>query len=103
VAQTKSISRRSLLVQGATLVGALGSAACDKGPSFCNDVSSLPADKQSTRTTLGYEDTSSQPGKNCAKCSQYLPPPKVSDCGQCKVLPGTVHPNGYCRAFTPKS
>ena len=98
-----SVSRRRLLVRGASLLGALGAAACSKGPSFCNDVSSLTADNQSTRNTLGYEDTSDQPGKSCVKCSQYVPPPKISDCGHCKVLPGTVHPNGYCRAFTPKA
>jgi hypothetical protein len=90
-------------MHGASAVALLGAAACNKGPSFCNDVSSLNADQQSARTNLGYEDTTSQPGKTCAKCAQYVAPPKVSDCGHCKVLPGTVHPNGYCRAFTPKT
>ena len=97
------LSRRSLLVQGASLVGLFGVSACQKGPAFCNDVSGLSSDQQNTRTTLGYEDSSDQPGKSCAKCTQYLAPPKMSDCGKCKVLPGPVHPNGYCRAFTPKA
>ncbi len=99
----RSLSRRSLLVEGASLVGFFGATACQKGPSFCNDVSALSPDQQNTRTTLGYEDASDQPGKNCAKCSQYLAPPKTDECGKCKVLPGSVHPNGYCRAFTPKA
>lgn len=98
-----SLSRRSLLLHGASLVGFFGANACQKGPSFCNDVSALGADQQNTRTTLGYEDASDQPGKSCAKCSQYLAPPKMDQCGTCKVLPGPVHPNGYCRAFTPKA
>ena len=98
------VSRRSLLLQGASLVGVLGAAACAKGPpSSCNDVSSLSSDQQNTRTTLGYADTSTEPGKNCAKCNQYVAPPKIEQCGSCKVLPGGVHPNGYCRAFTPKA
>ncbi|HTQ05973.1 MAG TPA: high-potential iron-sulfur protein [Polyangiaceae bacterium] len=97
------LSRRSLLVRGASVVGLIGVAGCQKGPSFCNDVSGLAADQQNTRTTLGYEDTSDQPGKSCAKCSQYIAPPEMSRCGNCKVLAGTVHPNGYCRAFTPKA
>ena len=97
-----SISRRSLLQNAGTAVVLLGAAACDKAPSFCNDVTSLSGDQQGQRVALGYEDTTPQPGKNCAKCSQYVPPPKASDCGGCKILPGTVHPNGYCRAFTPK-
>ncbi len=96
-------SRRSLLVHGASFVGLLGATACKNGPASCNDVSTLSADQQNTRSTLGYEDTSDQPGKTCAKCAQYVAPPKADQCGGCKVLPGTVHPNGYCRAFTPKS
>jgi len=84
-------------------VALLGTAACGKGPSFCNDVSALSAEQQTSRTGLGYEDTTSQPGKTCVKCSQYVAAEKVSDCGHCKVLPGPVHPNGYCRAYTAKS
>lgn len=101
--EARSLSRRSLLVHGASLVGFFGVTACQKGPSSCSDVSALSSDQQNTRATLGYEDLSEQPGKNCAKCSQYLAPPKMDQCGGCKVLPGTVHPNGYCRAFTPKA
>lgn len=97
------VSRRSLLVHGATFAGLLGAAACKNGPASCNDVSTLSADQQNTRSTLGYEDSSDQPGKNCAKCAQYVAPPHADQCGGCRVLPGTVHPNGYCRAFTPKS
>lgn len=97
------VSRRSLLVHGASSVALFGAAACGKGPSFCNDVSSLSADQQSARQSLGYEDATPQPGRTCVKCSQYVPAEKVSDCGHCKLLPGTVHPNGYCRAYTPKS
>jgi hypothetical protein len=98
----RTLPRRLLIVEGASLLGLLA-AGCQKGPSFCNDVSSLSADQQTSRNTLGYEETSHEPGKNCAKCNQYLPPPSAEQCGHCKVLPGSVHPNGYCRAFTPKS
>jgi len=90
-------------MHGVSAVALLGAAACDKGPSFCNDVSALNADQQAARTNLGYEDATTQAGKNCAKCAQYVPAAKVSDCGHCKVLPGAVHPNGYCRAFTAKT
>jgi len=96
------VSRRSLLVQ-ASLVGALCAVGCAKGPSSCNDVTQLSSDQQNTRTTLGYEDASHEPGKSCAKCSQYQAPPKADQCGTCKVLPGPVHPAGGCRAFTPKA
>jgi hypothetical protein len=96
------VSRRSLLVHGASTL-LLGTAGCSKGPSSCNDVSTLNADQKTARDSLGYEDTTPQPGKTCVKCAQYVPAEKVSDCGHCKVLAGPVHPNGYCRAYTPKS
>ena len=99
----RTVSRRLLLLQGASLVGALGLVGCQKGPSSCNDVSKLTGDQQNTRTTLGYEDASHEPGKSCLKCSQYTEAPSADQCGGCKVLPGPVHPNGYCRAFTPKA
>jgi hypothetical protein len=98
-----TVSRRLLLLEGASLVGVLGLVGCDKGPSSCNDVSKLTSDQQNTRTTLGYEDASHEPGKSCLKCSQYTTPASADQCGGCKVLPGPVHPNGYCRAFTPKA
>jgi hypothetical protein len=91
------LSRRLLLLHGASLLGVLGAAACKKGPQSCTDVSKL------TSTTLGYEDFSREAGKTCVKCSQYTEPPAADQCGGCKVLPGPVHPNGYCRVFSPKT
>jgi hypothetical protein len=97
------LSRRLVLLQGASLLGVLGAAACQKGPQSCTDVSKLTSDQKTTRTTLGYEDFSREAGKTCVKCSQYTEPPSADQCGGCKVLPGPVHPNGYCRVFTPKA
>jgi hypothetical protein len=102
-ATPRSVSRRLLLLQGASLLGALGALGCQKGPQSCTDVSKLTEDQKKTRTTLAYEDFSREPGKTCVKCSQYTEPPSADQCGGCKVLPGPVHPNGYCRVFTPKA
>ena len=97
------LSRRSLLLGTSSAVVLAGTAACDKAPSSCNDVSGLSPEQQAGRNALGYEDTTSQPGKTCAKCAQYVPAAKVSECGKCKVLAGPVHPNGYCRAYVAKT
>jgi hypothetical protein len=97
------LSRRSLVLHATSAVVLLGASGCEKAPASCNDVSGLSPEQQSARNALGYEDATPQPGKTCAKCAQYVPAPKVSECGKCKVLPGSVHPNGYCRAFVAKS
>jgi hypothetical protein len=97
------VGRRSLLVGSVSLFGVLAGTACQKGPSFCNDVSSLKPDEVSAREALGYEELSTHPGQSCAKCQQYEPPPNIKDCGHCRVLKGTVHPNGSCRAFVAKT
>jgi len=97
------VSRRSLIVHAGSAVVLLGTTACEKAPASCNDVSGLNAEQQAARNALGYEDMTSQPGKTFAKCAQYVPAAKVSECGKCKVLAGPVHPNGYCRAYVPKS
>jgi hypothetical protein len=102
-APPRAVSRRLLLLEGASLLGVLGVVACQKGPQSCTDVSKLTEVQKSTRTSLGYEDISREPGKTCVKCSQYTEPPSADQCGGCKVLPGPVHPNGYCRVFTPKA
>ncbi len=102
-ASPRPVSRRLLLLQGTSLLGVLGVVACQKGPQSCTDVSKLTEAEKSTRTTLGYEDFSREAGKTCMKCSQYTDPPAADQCGGCKVLPGPVHPNGYCRVFTPKA
>lgn len=96
-------SRRSLIVGAGSAAVLAGTAACDKAPASCNDVSGLSPEQQAGRNALGYEDATSQPGKTCGKCAQYVPAARVSECGKCKVLAGSVHPNGYCRAYVAKT
>lgn len=35
-------------------------------------------------------------GKRCADCVQFIPP------AACQVVAGTISPDGWCMAFTPK-
>ncbi|HET8584564.1 MAG TPA: hypothetical protein VFM89_02395 [Casimicrobiaceae bacterium] len=35
--------------------------------------------------------------KKCSECMQFVPP------GSCKVVEGTISPNGYCIAFVKKT
>ena len=44
-------------------------------------------------------------GKQCSGCSLYLPaksnPMKAA--GACKLVKGSIAPNGWCKFFTPKA
>jgi hypothetical protein len=103
----EKLSRRHLLQQGAAL-GALvvvgGTVACNKKPAAltCTDTTGLAATDVQVRTSLGYEDTSTQPGKMCSNCQQFVAPPSAGTCGSCKVVKGPINPGGYCKSFVAK-
>lgn len=104
----EKLSRRVVLQQSAAL-GALAvlgatAAACNKKPAAvsCTDTSALaPADLQ-VRTALGYVDASTEPGKNCSGCQQFIAAPAPGSCGTCKVVKGPINPAGYCKSFVAK-
>jgi hypothetical protein len=99
------LSRRDVLQRSAALGAlALSAAACGKKtPALsCSDTTGMaPADVQ-IRTTLAYTDYSTEPGKTCTGCQQFVAPPTPNTCGTCKVLKGPVNPAGYCKSFVAK-
>jgi hypothetical protein len=98
------LSRRDLLARAAGLgvLTAVGSA-CSKEPKAlsCVDTTSLAAADLQVRTALGYVDNSTEPGKLCTGCQQFLPGPPDA-CGTCKVVKGPINPKGYCKSFVAK-
>jgi len=100
------LSRRELL-SSATTLGALavfGAAACGKKatPLACTDTSALAPADLSVRTALAYADVSTEPGKSCLTCQQFVAPAAPGTCGSCKVLKGPINPAGYCKSFAAK-
>jgi hypothetical protein len=101
------LSRRELLNSAATL-GALavfGTAACGKKAAAalsCTDTSALAPADLSVRTALAYADVSTEPGKSCLTCQQFIAPATAGTCGSCKVLKGPINPTGYCKSFAAK-
>jgi hypothetical protein len=101
-------SRRDLLHR--TFVSssfvALSLAACGKTKApllTCTDTTGLsPGDVQLRTTLLAYVDVSTEPGKTCSNCQQFLPPPTPGTCGACKILKGPVNPGGNCKSFVAK-
>jgi hypothetical protein len=101
------LSRRDVLRQSAAfgVVAAFGAAACGKekhAALSCMDTSSLSSADAQLRTTLAYADISTEPGKSCALCQQFVPAPTPDTCGTCKILKGPINPNGNCKSFVAK-
>jgi len=98
--RAEPIVRRELLL-GCSACLALAAVAGCKGstPSSCNDTSKLSPEDINSRNALGYVDTTTEPGKVCLKCQQYVPAASADQCAGCKVLKGPIHPNGYCRVY----
>jgi hypothetical protein len=103
---TDKLSRRDLLQRSAAFsaLAVFGGAACSKPaqPLNCTDTTGLAQADVQMRTALKYVDVSTQPGKTCSGCVQYLPG-AANACGNCKVLKGSVNPTGYCNSFAAKT
>jgi CheY-like chemotaxis protein len=54
-----------------------------------------------SRPALLYVDNSTEPGKSCSRCQQFLPAAPGA-CGACKVVKGPINPDGYCKSFVAK-
>lgn len=104
----EKMSRRVVLQQSAAVgafvaTGAFAAVACNKPAALtCVDTSGLaPADVQ-VRTALAYVDTSTEAGKTCSNCQQFIPAPAAGSCGTCKVVKGPVNPGGNCKSYVAK-
>jgi len=69
----------------------------------CDDVSALDDAQKAQRAALGYVEKSVQEGKMCTNCLQNVPAADPAACGTCKVVPGSIHPDGYCNVWVQKT
>lgn len=81
------LSRRTLL-RNATLTA--GGAAL-----LAAAVTTQPAEAKMAQTAAGYQATPKD-GKSCSSCSLFQAP------SSCRLVDGTVAPNGYCRFYVKK-
>jgi hypothetical protein len=65
----------------------------------CPDSDKVSADDRVRRANLKYVDKSPIPSRTCDNCKLYTLPKDSSPCGGCKVLPGPIHPKGYCQSW----
>jgi hypothetical protein len=100
----EKLSRRDVLKRSAAfgVLAAVGGVACSKPKRLsCTDTMSLSSADAQTRVTLAYVDNSTEPGKSCTRCQQFIPVAPDA-CGTCKVVKGPINPNGYCKSFVAK-
>jgi hypothetical protein len=99
------MSRRLLLRTGAAAVGLVivGCKSKTAEPAVCTDTAGLSPEDAAPRTSLAYQDRSTDPTKTCDKCVQFVEPASAGACGGCKVLKGPISPAGSCKVFAPKA
>jgi high potential iron-sulfur protein len=102
----EKLTRRDMLQKSGALgvLAVVGAGACSKPVPHlsCADTTSLSSADAQVRTALMYIDNSTEPGKSCSGCQQFLPGP-ADACGSCKVLRGPINPTGYCKSFVVKT
>lgn len=59
------------------------------------------ADAKSSKSQLKYQDHPKGSAK-CSECKLFLPGKTAKAAGSCKVVAGSISPNGWCLAFTKK-
>lgn len=59
------------------------------------------AEAKGSKSQFKYQE---KPNGNqkCAECSLFEPGKNASEDGECKVVEGSISPNGWCTAFSPK-
>lgn len=99
-------SRRELLRGSAAgLLVLVSGCKKDSKPFTCTDTAALAPADTAVRTALGYVEPSTEAGKDCNGCVQFVASPTDASgaCGTCKLMKGPIHPKGYCKGFAPKS
>ncbi len=69
----------------------------------CNDTTKLTDQQKEARRALKYVDRSPHSDKHCNNCRFFSAPGQGQTCGGCTALPGPIHPQGYCTAWTAKA
>jgi hypothetical protein len=60
------------------------------------------AEAKGSKSQFKYQ-TSPSNGKKCSTCTLFIPGSSASASGTCKVVEGSISPNGWCTAYSAKS
>jgi hypothetical protein len=61
-----------------------------------------PARAKGSQAQYKYQ-TKPNGSKKCSNCTFYIPGKTASANGSCKIVDGTISPNGYCIAWSAKT
>ncbi|MBJ7534135.1 high potential iron sulfur protein [Rhodomicrobium vannielii ATCC 17100] len=82
-------TRREVLKFGAYALGALGAAG------FVAGSAEAQVAKKAAQSAVGYQG-SPNGAKQCSACQHFQAP------SSCRVVEGSISPNGYCKIFSKK-
>ena len=60
------------------------------------------AQAKGSKAQFKYQSTPNN-GKKCSQCTFYIPGSSPKANGTCKIVDGSISPNGWCTAFSAKS
>lgn len=81
-----AVSRRVFLSGSAAALGAVGLAA----------ITTKKAEAKVPQVAVGYQDKPNG-SQECSNCRVFIPP------HSCKVVAGTISPQGWCEMWAPKA
>lgn len=90
----RSVSRRAFIGSAALLAGAAAAPGLLVSP-----VAS--AQQKVPQASVKYQDKPNG-DKKCSTCLQFVPGSSPSANGACKLVEGTISPNGYCQLWVAK-
>lgn len=73
-----------------------GDASAGNGDFSCMDTTGLSDAEIQQREATNYVDETPIEDQYCANCQLYVEPEAGAQCGGCQVVPGPIHPDGYC-------
>ena len=85
---------RRLVLKKATLVAGLAAAPWAG--------TALAQSGKATKEAMHYQDRPKD-GQQCATCIQFIPGAKPGASGECQIVQGPIHPNGWCIEYIKKT
>jgi len=98
------ITRRRVLeviAGGSTALAFLPAIGCGSSGSDCSDTTGVDPAALSTRQSLHYVATATDPQRRCQNCTLYTA--GQGGCGTCQAFAGPVSAEGSCDSFVARS